>query len=247
METTSGTKEQVFLTDTLNTNRNGENRSDYLKGGTYLKNSFKLYKEDASGKRTEILPFPDCKIQEDSNGNPQVVIKDLEALGIEEKYIWYYDVQRNYADFDEMPDGVGMIYNTATAQAGSQEEKKAEAYYTCKTPRIEKKGEYDPKTGRIQWTITVKIPHSFLGTKLGSYMLQGCRITDALPDGVKIVGDVKVGSDTISAEEFLQNGYTIPESFTGTELTITFETTTPPGRRPGDQQGTDRDQEQTHL
>ena len=143
-----------------------------------------------------------------------MVIKDLEALGIEEKYIWYYDVQRNYADFDEMPDGVGMIFNTATAQAGSQEEKKAEAYYTCKTPRIEKKGEYDPKTGRIQWTITVKIPHSFLG----SYLLQGCKITDALPDSVKIVGDVKVGDDTISAEEFLQKGYTIPKNYSGTEL-----------------------------
>lgn len=225
VETTNGTKDPVTLTDTLNTNQSGISAGDYLKGGTYLKNSFKLYKEDASGKRTEILPFPDCKIQEDSNGNPQVVIKDLEALGIEEKYIWYYDVQRNYADFDEMPDGVGMIFNTATAKAGDREEKKAEAYYTCKTPRIEKNGQYDPKTGHIQWTITVKVPHSFLG----SYMLQGCKITDALPDSVKIVGDVKVGNDTISAEEFLQKGYTIPADFTGTELTITFETTTPIG------------------
>lgn len=232
VETTNGTKDPVTLTDTLNTNQSGISAGDYLKGGTYLKNSFKLYKEDASGKRTEILPFPDCKIQEDSNGNPQVVLDPLPALEIEEKYIWYYDVQRNYADFDEMPDGVGMIFNTATAQAGSQEEKKAEAYYTCKTPRIEKKGEYDPKTGRIQWTITVKIPHSFLGTKLGSYMLQGCKITDSLPDGVKIVGDVKVGNTTISAEKFQQNGYTIPADFTGTELTITFETTTPLGGGP---------------
>ena len=229
VETTNGTKDPVTLTDTLNTNQSGISAGDYLKGGKYLESSFKLYKVDASGTQTQILPFPKYTIQEDSNGNPQVVIKDLEALGIEEKYIWYYDVQRNYADFDKMPDGVGMIYNTATAKAGDGEEKKAEAYYTCKTPRIEKNGQYDPKTGRIQWTITVKIPHSFLGTKLGSYMLQGCRITDALPDSVKIVGDVKVGDDTISAEEFQKNGYTIPADFTGTELTITFETTTPLG------------------
>lgn len=225
VETTNGTKDPVTLTDTLNTNQSGISAGDYLKGGKYLESSFKLYKVDASGTQTQILPFPKYTIQEDSNGNPQVVIKDLEALGIEEKYIWYYDVQRNYADFDEMPDGVGMIYNTATAQAGSQEEKKAEAYYTCKTQRIEKKGQYDPKTGHIQWTITVKVPHSFLG----SYLLQGCKITDALPYGVKIVGDVKVGNDTISAENFLQNGYTIPAEYGGTELTITFETTTPIG------------------
>lgn len=228
VETTCGTKDKVTLTDTLNTNQSGISAGDYLKGGQYLVNTFKLCKVDASGKETEI-PFPEYKLGTDSNGNPQVVLDPLPALEIEEKYIWYYDVQRNYADFDEMPDGVGMIFNTATAKAGSQEEKKAEAYYTCKTPRIEKKGEYDPKTGRIQWTITVKIPHSFLGTKLGSYMLQGCKITDSLPDGVKIVGDVKVGNTTISAEEFQKNGYTIPENYSGTELKITFETTTPLG------------------
>ena len=223
VETTCGTKDPVTLTDTLNTNQWGISAGDYLKGGQYLESSFKLYKVDASGTQTQILPFPGT-IQKDSNGNPQVVIKDLEALGIEEKYIWYYDVQRNYADFDKMPNGVGTIFNTATAQAGGKEEK-AEAWYTCKTPRIEKNGQYDPKTGRIQWTITVKVPHSFLG----SYLLQGCRITDSLPKGVKIVGDVKVGDDTISAEKFQQNGYTIPADFTGTELTITFETTTPLG------------------
>ena len=96
-----------------------------------------------------------------------------------------------------MPGGVGIINNTAKAQAGNMVAQ-ADAWYTCKTSRIEKKGEYDPKTGRIQWTITVKVPHSFLGP----YLLQGCKITDDLPDGVKIVGDVKVGNDTISAEEF---------------------------------------------
>ena len=78
-------------------------------------------------------------------------------------------------------------------------------------------------------------------------MLQGCKITDSLPDGVKIVGDVKVGNTTISAEKFQQNGYTIPADFTGTELTITFETTSPPGRRLGEKRGTDPDQERPYL
>lgn len=224
VETTSGTKEQVFLTDTLNTNRNGENRSDYLKGGKYLESSFELYKVDASGTKTKIMPVPVYQWTTDSNGYPQVVLGPLDPLEIGEKYIWYYDVQRNYADFDEMPGGVGIINNTAKAQAGNMVAQ-ADAWYTCKNPRIEKKGQYDPNTGRIQWTITVKVPHSLLG----SYLLQGCKITDALPDGVKIVGDVKVGSDTISAEKFQQNGYTIPADYSGTELKITFETTTPIG------------------
>ena len=78
-------------------------------------------------------------------------------------------------------------------------------------------------------------------------MLQGCKITDALPDSVKIVGDVKVGDDTISAEEFLQNGYTIPEKYSGTELKITFETTTPLGGGSGEKRGTDPDQERPYL
>ena len=223
VETTNGTKDPVILTDTLNTNRNGENRSDYLKGGTYLTNSFKLCKVDASGKETEIS-FPLYELKTDGNGNPQVVLAPLPALEAGEKYIWNYDVQRNYADFDKMPNGVAIINNTVKAEAGDNVAK-ADAWYTCKTPRIEKNGQYDPKTGRIQWTITVKVPHSFLG----SYLLQGCKITDALPDSVKIVGDVKVGNDTISAEEFQKNGYTIPAGYDGTELKITFETTTPLG------------------
>ena len=224
VETTSGTKEQVFLTDTLNTNRNGENRSDYLKGGQYLESSFKLYKVDASGTKTMIKPVPVYQRTTDSHGYPQVVLGPLDPLEIGEKYIWYYDVQRNYADFDQMPNGVGIINNTAKAEAGNVVDQ-ADAWYTCKNPRIEKKGQYDPKTGHIQWTITVKVPHSFLG----SYMLQGCKITDDLPDSVKIVGDVKVGNDTISAEEFQKNGYTIPAEYGQTELKITFETTTPIG------------------
>lgn len=223
VETTNGTKDPVILTDTLNTNRNGENRSDYLKGGKYLVDSFKLYKVDASGTKTEI-DVPTHELKTDGNGNPQVVLAPLPALEAGEKYIWNYDVQRNYADFDQMPNGVGIINNTAKAEAGNVVDQ-ADAWYTCKNPRIEKKGQYDPKTGHIQWTITVKVPHSFLG----SYMLQGCKITDDLPDSVKIVGDVKVGNDTIPAEDFLQKGYTIPADFTGTELTITFETTTPLG------------------
>lgn len=224
VETTNGTKDPVILTDTLNTNRNGENRSDYLKGGKYLVDSFKLYKVDASGTKTEI-DVPKHELKTDGNGNPQVVLAPLPALEAGEKYIWNYDVQRNYADFDEMPGGVAIINNTAKAEAGLNVKYGADAWYTCKTQRIEKKGQYDPKTGHIQWTITVKVPHSFLG----SYMLQGCKITDALPDSVKIVGDVKVGDDTISAEKFQQNGYTIPEKYSGTELKITFETTTPLG------------------
>lgn len=224
VETTNGTKDPVILTDTLNTNRNGENRSDYLKGGKYLVNSFKLYKVDASGTKTEI-DVPAHELKTDGNGNPQVVLAPLPALEAGEKYIWNYDVQRDYADFDKMPNGVAIINNTAKAEAGRNVKDEADAWYTCKTSRIEKKGEYDPKTGRIQWTITVKVPHSFLG----SYLLQGCKITDDLPDGVKIVGDVKVGNDTISAENFLQNGYTIPAEYGETELKITFETTTPIG------------------
>ena len=222
--TTNGTKDPVILTDTLNTNRNGENRSDYLKGGKYLESSFKLYKVDASGTKTEI-DVPTHELKTDGNGNPQVVLAPLPALEAGEQYIWNYDVQRNYADFDNMPNGVAIINNTAKAEAGRNVKDAVDAWYTCKTQRIEKKGQYDPKTGHIQWTITVKVPHSFLG----SYLLQGCKITDDLPDGVKIVGDVKVGNDTISAEEFQKNGYTIPAGYDGTELKITFETTTPIG------------------
>ena len=224
--TTCGTKDPVFLTDTLNTDSQGGSYDNYLKGGQYLTDTFELYKVDASGVKTKIDPFPKYKIQEDSNGNPQVVLLDpLDSLDIEEKYIWNYGIQRKYADFDQTSDGSGTIYNAVTAQAGNEKATYA-AKYTMYNARIQKSGKYDPKTGHIQWTITVKTPYPSL---LGPYFLRGSKITDRLPDRVQIVGDVKVGDDTISAEKFLQNGYTIPEDFLGAELTITFETTTPLG------------------
>ena len=226
VETTCGTKDPVFLTDTLNTDKQGGSYGSYLKGGTYLEKSFELYKVDASGTKTKIDPFPNYKIQEDSRGNPQVVVLEpLDPLGVEEKYIWKYSIQRNYADFDQTSDGSGTIYNAVTAQAG---EKKStdDARYTMYNARIQKSGKYDPKTGRIQWTITVKTPYPSL---LGPYFLRGSKITDSLPAGVQIVGNVKVGNTPISAEKFLKDGYTIPADHKGTELTITFETTTPLG------------------
>lgn len=83
VETTSGTKDPVILTDTLNTNKDGNSAGDYLKGGTYLTNSFKLCKVDASGKETEIS-FPLYELKTDGNGNPQVVLAELPALEIGE-------------------------------------------------------------------------------------------------------------------------------------------------------------------
>ena len=117
----------MFLTDTLNTNRNGENRSDYLKGGQYLESSFELYKVDASGAKTKIMPVPVYQWTTDSHGYPQVILGPLDPLEIGEKYIWYYDVQRNYADFDNMPNGVAIINNTAKAEAGRNVKDAADA------------------------------------------------------------------------------------------------------------------------
>ena len=224
--TTCGTKDPVFLTDTLNTDSQGGSYDNYLKGGQYLTDTFELYKVNALGVKTKIDPFPHYTIKKDSKGNLQVVLDPLDPLDIEEKYIWNYGIQRNYADFDQTPDGSGTIYNAVTAQAGN-ENATDDAKYTMYNARIQKSGKYDPKTGHIQWTITVKTPYPSL---LGPYFLRGSKITDSrLPDNVQIVGDVKVGNTTIPAADFLKDGYTIPAGYDGTELKITFETTTPIG------------------
>ena len=224
METTSGTKEQVFLTDTLNTNRNGENRSDYLKGGKYLESSFELYKVDASGTKTKIMPVPVYQWTTDSNGYPRWSLARWIHWRSEKSTSGTTTFSGTMRTLTKCP--------AASVSSTTRQKPRQGTWWPrlthgtpVKIPRIEKKGQYDPNTGRIQWTITVKVPHSLLG----SYLLQGSKITDSLPDGVQIVGDVKVGNTTISAEEFRQNGYTIPENYSGTELKITFETTTPLG------------------
>lgn len=225
VSTKNGTKDTVTITDTLN---RGENNSMYKLLGTYVENSFKLYKMDAQGTLTEQQTFPDYTL---TNGTDTktVKIENLPALNAGEKYVWRYAVKFDSASFNNSTDGTGFIRNHAEAEAGSSLKAEGNQKLTMSQARITKKGEYKPEDGQIEWKITVSVPNPVI---TGNFLV-GYVVKDDLPAGVQIVGKVNVGGKEISAEEFRNNGkgYTITSADMNgrSKLEITFRTTTPIG------------------
>ena len=224
VETTNGTKNPVTITDTLN-----QGNSDMYKLlGTYITDSFVLYKVDAQGTLTKQTPFPTYTLTEGTD-TKTVKIENLPALDAGEKYLWCYSVLFDSRSFNNSNDGTGIILNRAVAYVEGLGPSGYNQKLTMKQERITKKGEYKPEDGQIEWKITVSVPNPVI---TGNFLV-GYVVNDALPKGVQIVGEVNVGGKKISAEEFLNNGkgYTITSADMNgrNKLEITFRTTTPIG------------------
>ena len=224
VETTNGTKNPVTITDTLN-----QGNSDMYKLlGTYITDSFVLYKVDAQGMLTKQTSFPTYTLTEGTD-TKTVKIENLPALDAGEKYLWCYSVLFDSRSFNNSNDGTGIILNRAVAYVEGLGPSGYNQKLTMKQERITKKGEYKPEDGQIEWKITVSVPNPVI---TGNFLV-GYVVNDALPKGVQIVGEVNVGGKKISAEEFLNNGkgYTITSADMNgrNKLEITFRTTTPIG------------------
>ena len=224
VETTNGTKNPVTITDTLN-----QGNSDMYKLlGTYITDSFVLYKVDAQGTLTKQTPFPTYTLTEGTD-TKTVKIENLPALNAGEKYLWCYSVLFDSKSFNNSEDGTGIILNRAVAYVKGLNDTGYNQLLTMKQARITKKGEYKPEDGQIEWKITVSVPNPVI---TGNFLV-GYVVKDALPKGVQIVGKVNVGGKQIDADEFLNNGngYTITSADMNgrNKLEITFRTTTPIG------------------
>lgn len=224
VETTNGTKNPVTITDTLNKG----NSKMYKLLGTYITDSFVLYKVDAQGTLTKQTTFPTYTLTEGTD-TKTVKIENLPALNAGEKYLWCYSVLFDSRSFNNSEDGTGIIINRAEAYVKGLKDAGYFQTVTMKQARITKKGEYKPGDGQIEWKITVSVPSSLI---TGNFLV-GYVVKDDLPAGVQIVGKVNVGGKEISAEEFRNNGkgYTITSADMNgrSKLEITFRTTTPIG------------------
>ena len=227
VETTNGTKNPVTITDTLNQG----NSEMYKLLGTYITDSFVLYKVDAQGTLTKQTPFPTYTLTEGTD-TKTVKIENLPALNAGEKYLWCYSVLFDSRSFNNSNDGTGIIINRAVAHVDGLKDAGYYQTLTMKQARITKKGEYKPEDGQIEWKITVSVPSAVI---TGNFLV-GYVVKDDLPEGVQIVGKVNVGGKEISAEEFRNNGigYTITSADMNgrNKLEITFRTTTPIGGGP---------------
>lgn len=224
VETTNGTKNPVTITDTLNKG----NSKMYKLLGTYITDSFVLYKVDAQGTLTKQTTFPTYTLTEGTD-TKTVKIENLPALNAGEKYLWCYSVLFDSRSFNNSEDGTGIIINRAVAYVDDLKDAGYFQTLTMEQARITKKGEYKPEDGQIEWKITVSVPNPVI---TGNFLV-GYVVKDDLPEGVQIVGKVNVGGKEISAEEFLNNGkgYTITSADMNgrNKLEITFRTTTPIG------------------
>ena len=224
VETTNGTKNPVTITDTLN-----QGNSDMYKLlGTYITDSFVLYKVDAQGTLTKQTTFPTYTLTEGTD-TKTVKIENLPALNAGEKYLWCYSVLFDSRSFNNSEDGTGIIINRAVAYVDDLKDAGYFQTLTMEQARITKKGEYKPEDGQIEWKITVSVPNPVI---TGNFLV-GYVVKDDLPEGVQIVGKVNVGGKEISAEEFRNKGigYTITSAdmYNRNKLEITFRTTTPIG------------------
>ena len=202
VETTNGTKNPVTITDTLNKG----NSKMYKLLGTYITDSFVLYKVDAQGTLTKQTTFPTYTLTEGTD-TKTVKIENLPALNAGEKYLWCYSVLFDSRSFNNSEDGTGIIINRAVAYVDDLKDAGYFQTLTMEQARITKKGEYKPEDGQIEWKITVSVPNPVI---TGNFLV-GYVVKDDLPEGVQIVGKVNVGGTLIDAEEFLNNGkgYTI--------------------------------------
>mgnify|MGYP000815750758 FL=1 len=224
VETTNGTKNPVTITDTL-----GKGNSEMYKLlGTYITDSFVLYRVDAAGNLTEMPELLNDTLTL-STDTRQATLSNLPALDAGEKYLWCYSVLFDSRSFNNSEDGTGIIINRAEAYVKGLKDAGYYQTVTMKQARITKKGEYKPGDGQIEWKITVSVPNPVI---TGNFLV-GYVVKDDLPAGVQIVGEVNVGGKKISAEEFLNNGkgYTITSADMNgrSKLEITFRTTTPIG------------------
>ena len=226
VETTNGTKNPVTITDTLNQG----NSEMYKLLGTYITDSFVLYKVDAAGNLTEMPELLKNNLTlSEGTDTRQATLSNLPALDAGEKYLWCYSVLFDSKSFNNSEDGTGIIINRAVAHVVGLKDAGYNQTLTMNQARITKKGEYKPEDGQIEWKITVSVPSAVI---TGNFLV-GYVVKDDLPEGVQIVGKVNVGGKEISAEEFRNNGigYTITSADMNgrNKLEITFRTTTPIG------------------
>ena len=219
-----GWNDEIILTDVLSnsTAKNGAT-------GEYVKGSFALAKTTSSGtKKVDSFEQPTI------NGNT-FTTDDLAAnygkLDPGESYVLTYKVKvTNIANAD----GSASFGNSANLKGKNDWEAKKTS--TSLPGRVYKSGKYDPDTGKVNWTVTVKNPYGgdLSGvTVTDTVQTAGARIDGKItltqthnPDGswcgTKLDSNIEpYGKDP---DGFT---YTFPAGSTGEEYQFTYTTTVP--------------------
>ena len=166
VSTTKGTGDPVKFSDRIRTD-NSQNVNP-----SYDQSSLVIYKVDANGNKTQVTGYTPNWNAGDAN-HPGLDVDNLPALNAGEKYEVHYKVNVNPGSGAE----VGKIANSA----GGITPKHNDWSWNQESweKNIQKTGWYDKETGLISWRIKVNTN----GTDVN-----GTRVYDALPDGLKLSG-----------------------------------------------------------
>lgn len=161
---------------------------------------------------------------------PSFQITDLQPLEAGDTYELTYTVIVPPTSFQKVANGAERVFNYIEASSATCPTAKYADKITFQE-RVQKTGTYNPVTGRITWKISVYNPLE------PDKKMTGTVLEDALPENLRIVGDIKVMQnnengrvlDTISPSEFLNNGYTFRDNLPIAKFYVfVFETEFPP-------------------
>ena len=179
----SSDKKKVDYTVTVSTKNGSPSKIDLTDQVSWISNasskydpsSFKIIKQDAAGKTTEL--GSDYKPQIDASGNGSFTIKQLPELGKGESYKLTYSVDVTPKDGSN---GQVQVDNSIKASSGHQD---SSSYN--RTPvsysLVDKYGNY--VNGGIDWTITVNDDRRDIS---------GYQLEDALPDKLTLDDDITI-------------------------------------------------------
>lgn len=218
--TNKGTGDTVSIQDRIESN-NVTNASP-----TYAKDSFKVYKVDASGKESQVNGFSPNIITDQSGTG--FSISGLPALSASAKYKVTYDVNLNVQDKDKSV----WVNNTAGGVSGNHSQYQWNTVGWNVESEIQKSGTWHSDSGLISWRIKVNPNHKDVTS--GDWV-----VYDELPAGCKLYGQYRVwGEKGYSANGGAWNDTTIRYEFPKSGMTseqktdtyyIDFWTTAPSG------------------
>ena len=220
-KTTNGTGDTVNLTDFFDTVN-----SSLPSNATYRQDTIKLIKIAADGTEKDVTTDYQSKL----TVGTELKYDALPELKAGEQYVLRY-----HATIPVNDDYTYKAINKVKAEFDGKDSSTSKEVKNTE-PRLTKSGNYDANSRIITWTVTIKNPYG--------EDLRGKKFTDLLPDGLEVVGEVKIQREhwsedikPVSAADFIKDGYsyTFPadKSETATFYKIFLQTKIPNGTAVG--------------
>lgn len=214
VSTTKGTGDTVTISDNFGTGNTS---------AAYDQNSFQIVKVKADGTQETVSGYTPEFGTAWQGGPEKFTISGLPKLEAGEKYIVTYTATPGETSDDG---GASSVNNNATGTSGGDSNNSG-VTVTISQQMLQKWGNYNSGTGKIQWTITLNSDKQ----DIGGYTLKDAMTiggeTVSIPSGTVIT---MTGSD--GSSQTITLPYTFPKG-SNDSYTITYETDAPQGQ-PGE-------------